>query len=62
MPKNRRPFRRLVAHPAVEGFDTAILHRLSGSDVMPLDAVTLRGLIPHEYIWTQETRRLFRVR
>src|SRR5690606_26252176 len=33
---------KLVAHPAVEALDIAILHRLSGRDVMPLDAMILR--------------------
>ena len=28
---------QLVAHSSVEGFDIAVLHRLAGSDVVPLD-------------------------
>jgi hypothetical protein len=31
----------LIAHPAVEGFDVAILHRLSRRNVVPLDAMIL---------------------
>ena len=30
---------QLVAHSSVEGFDEAVLHRLAGRDVMPVDAV-----------------------
>jgi hypothetical protein len=28
---------KLVAHPAVEGFDIAVLHRFAGCNVMPFD-------------------------
>ena len=28
---------KLVAHPAIEGFDVAVLHRLAGSNVVPFD-------------------------
>ena len=31
-----------VAHPAVEGFDVAVLHRLARRDVVPFDTVILR--------------------
>ena len=30
---------KLVAHPAVEGFGVAVLHRLTRGDVMPFDAM-----------------------
>src|SRR5690606_32065089 len=33
---------QLIAHAAVEGFDIAVLHRLSGRDVVPFDTVILR--------------------
>lgn len=32
----------LIAHPAVEALDITVLHRLSGRDVVPLDAMILR--------------------
>jgi hypothetical protein len=31
--------KKLVAHPAVEGFDAAVLHRLTRGDVMPFGAM-----------------------
>ncbi len=40
-PKNRL-VQELIAHPAVEALDVAILHGLSGRDVVPLDAMILR--------------------
>ena len=33
---------QLVAHPAVEGFGIAILHRLARCDLVPFDAMILR--------------------
>ena len=33
---------KLVAQPAVEAFHKAVLHRLSGGDVVPLDMLVLR--------------------
>ena len=33
---------QLVAHPAVEGFDVAVLHRSARCDVVPIDTVILR--------------------
>ena len=33
---------KLVAHPAVEGFDVAILHRSARCDVMPFQPMLLR--------------------
>lgn len=41
-PDERVPFQQLASHPAVEGVDIAVLHRLVRRDVMPLDAVILR--------------------
>jgi hypothetical protein len=40
--KEQALVQKLVAHSAVEGFDVAVLHRLSRRDVVPLDAMILR--------------------
>ena len=41
-PEEQAFVQKFVAHPAVEGLDGAILHRLARCDVMPLDAVVFR--------------------
>jgi hypothetical protein len=33
---------QFIAHPAIEGFDIAVLHRLARRDVVPFDLVTPR--------------------
>lgn len=33
---------KLVTHSPIEGFDVAVLHRLAGSDVVPLDMIIAR--------------------
>ncbi len=39
--RNRRLIEKLVAHPTVEAFDEAVLHRLAGRDVVPVDLMSV---------------------
>src|SRR3546814_14874405 len=36
--EEQRLVQKLITHPAIEALDIAVLHRLAGRDVMPLDA------------------------
>src|ERR1044071_727294 len=51
---------KFVAHPAIEAFDEAVLHRLSGRNEVPLDAMVaapgehriageLRAVVAHDH-------------
>src|SRR3546814_15818667 len=36
--EEQRLVQKLITHPAIEALDIAVLHRLAGRDIMPLDA------------------------